>query len=156
MTPLEQFSDTYIGEDPIWEQKPINKLLWRGSTTGAEFMKGTNWESSQRARLHLKSHLTQGRVSVLVKDEVKPRELKSLNQRLMDTSFSGGPVQCDPTTCEYMKTHLNFAKTMGLEDSYQVGFVFFFLEYPLFFLSCLLFSFFSSWVPIEKFHLREN
>lgn len=29
-TPLEQYSETYIGYEPPWEQKSQNKLLWRG------------------------------------------------------------------------------------------------------------------------------
>ena len=29
-TPLEQYSDTYMGYDPPWESKSQNKLLWRG------------------------------------------------------------------------------------------------------------------------------
>lgn len=29
-TPLEQYSDSYIGHDPAWESKQYNKLLWRG------------------------------------------------------------------------------------------------------------------------------
>ncbi len=88
-------------------------------------MKGVNWQSSQRARLHLTTHQTEGRVKVLIEDKdgstvVEERELSELNRRIMDTSFSGGPVQCDPETCEYMRTHLKFAGTMGLDDSYQV------------------------------------
>lgn len=31
VTPLEQYSETYVGYDPPWEAKSRNKLLWRGS-----------------------------------------------------------------------------------------------------------------------------
>ncbi|EGG11221.1 family 90 glycosyltransferase [Melampsora larici-populina 98AG31] len=130
VTPLEQFSDTYIGDDPSWNSKKLNKLLWRGSTTGAEFMKGIDWKSSQRSRLHFISHENKitnqpDRLKVLVEDSktkevnVLDRELKRLNDRFMDTSFSGGPVQCDPETCDYMRSHIQFAHTMGLDESYQ-------------------------------------
>ncbi|KAA1086937.1 Pfam:DUF821 [Puccinia graminis f. sp. tritici] len=40
LVPLFTFAkttDTYIGDDPEWSKKKITKLLWRGSTTGAEF-----------------------------------------------------------------------------------------------------------------------
>ncbi|KAH9809072.1 family 90 glycosyltransferase [Melampsora americana] len=130
VTPLEQFSDTYIGDDPNWKQKKLNKLLWRGSTTGAEFMKGIDWKSSQRSRLHFISHednitTKDTKLKVLVENpktkevEVLDRSLKELNLRFMDTSFSGGPVQCDPETCDYMRSHIQFAHTMGLDESYQ-------------------------------------
>ena len=32
VTPLEQYSETYVGYDPPWESKSKNKLLWRGSS----------------------------------------------------------------------------------------------------------------------------
>lgn len=31
VTPLEQYSESYIGYDPPWEQKSQNRLLWRGT-----------------------------------------------------------------------------------------------------------------------------
>ncbi|CAH7676894.1 family 90 glycosyltransferase [Phakopsora pachyrhizi] len=135
VTPLEQYSDTYIGDDPIWSQKTINKLLWRGSTTGVEFKKGYDWKESQRARLHFMSHLKDHSsltskqedqmrlVKILGADlrETEEFEVKAevLNQRFMDTSFSGGPVQCDPETCEIMKKVIKFESTMGLDESYK-------------------------------------
>jgi hypothetical protein len=38
-TPLEQYWDSYEGYDPVWELKTQNRLLWRGTTTGADFSK---------------------------------------------------------------------------------------------------------------------
>lgn len=40
---------------------------------------------------------------------------------LKDTSFSGGPVQCDALTCEAMSREIEFAPIQGLNESYQVG-----------------------------------
>jgi len=123
VTPLEQYSDTYIGNDPDWALKKIPKLLWRGSTTGAEFKTGVEWKDSQRARLHIMAHQQNGSVHVLSPDDsltrVSAKETQSLNHRLLDVSFSGGPVQCDPPTCDYMSKTLQFAGTMGLDESYQ-------------------------------------
>ncbi|MBW0550226.1 hypothetical protein O181_089941 [Austropuccinia psidii MF-1] len=120
--PLEQYSDTYIGNDPVWSKKTINKLLWRGSTTGAEFKKGFKWRESQRARLHFLTHKTDGKVQVLSpsnQTKLIERDLAQLNQKLMDTSFSGRAVQCDPETCQHLSQIINFAPTMGLDESYQ-------------------------------------
>jgi hypothetical protein len=124
VTPLEQYSDTYIGDDPEWSKKKISKLLWRGSTTGAEFRSDVDWRASQRARLHLMAHHSNGSTHILSPDDsltrIVSKDVESLNHKLLDVSFSGGPVQCDPVTCEYMHTHLKFAGTMGLDESYQV------------------------------------
>lgn len=123
VTPLEQYSDTYIGDDPDWKYKKVSKLLWRGSTTGAEFKAGYKWEDSQRARLHLMSHRTDGRINVLNSQDRSTETLnlnrKDINSLFMDTSFSGGPVQCDPDTCQLMDQIFDFAPTMGLDESYQ-------------------------------------
>ncbi|EFP88072.2 uncharacterized protein PGTG_12519 [Puccinia graminis f. sp. tritici CRL 75-36-700-3] len=123
VTPLEQYSDTYIGDDPEWSKKKITKLLWRGSTTGAEFRSDVDWRASQRARLHLMAHHSNGSTHILSPDDsltrIVSKDIESLNHKLLDVSFSGGPVQCDPVTCEYMHTHLKFAGTMGLDESYQ-------------------------------------
>ena len=124
-TPLEQYSDTYIGFDPEWAEKKNNKLLWRGSTTGAEFAKNVEWKLSQRARLHFMGHEKDGKKHVLWADakESKMRvndfNITALNDEYMDLAFSGHPVQCDPETCKVMDKIIDFAPTMGLDESYQ-------------------------------------
>ena len=124
-TPLEQYSDTYIGNDPVWEDKTINKLLWRGSTTGAEFREDVEWQLSQRARLHFLGHETTGKKHVLWADKKESKmrvsdfEIAALNKEFMDVSFAGHPVQCDPETCALMEELIDFAGLMGLDDSYQ-------------------------------------
>lgn len=117
-TPLEQYSPTYIGDDPEWEGKSINKLLWRGSTTGAEFAKNVEWKLSQRARLHFMGHEKEGNKHVLWADKKESKmrvddfATKALNDEYMDVSFSGHPVQCDEETCEIMDKIIEFAPTM--------------------------------------------
>jgi len=117
-TPLEQYSDFYIGYDPVWDEKLNNKLLWRGSTTGAEFAKGVEWQLSQRARLHFMSHETNGIKKVLWADKKESKmkvddfNIKELNELYMDVAFSGVPVQCDDETCKVMEKIIDFAPTM--------------------------------------------
>lgn len=36
-TPLEQYSETYTGYEPPWDQKSHNKLLWRGKSHTFDF-----------------------------------------------------------------------------------------------------------------------
>lgn len=125
VTPLEQYSDTYIGYDPDWGSKPYNKLLWRGSTTGVDFEEDVDWRASQRSRLHFMTHETTGKKVVLLAEkegEMREDEMSigAMNKAYMDASFSGGPVQCDPVTCAWMSKNVDFKATMGLDESYRV------------------------------------
>ncbi|SGZ26582.1 BQ5605_C024g09945 [Microbotryum silenes-dioicae] len=106
-----------------------NKLMWRGSTTGAEFAVGYDWRSSQRARLHFLTNDLKGQKNVLISEEEGPikeemMQMHNLNKAQCDVSFSGGPVQCDDETCAIMKEEIEFRPTMGLTDSYKYKYVF--------------------------------
>ncbi|KAK4053925.1 hypothetical protein OIO90_003762 [Microbotryomycetes sp. JL221] len=122
-TPLEQYSDTYVGYEPPWEQKSHNKLLWRGSTTGVEFDKHTPWRQSQRARLHFLSQNMDGEKPVIFSQGSAVKEanlsIAEMNHLYMDMAFSGEPAQCDPETCEVMRKDIRFKSLIGLEDSNQ-------------------------------------
>ncbi|BGP16351.1 hypothetical protein JCM10213_004892 [Rhodosporidiobolus nylandii] len=128
VTPLEQYSDTYIGYDPDWEKKEHNKLMWRGSTTGIDFYVTNDWKNSQRARLHFTANEKQGTKDVLYAEgdgavAEKTFNTDGLNRAFMDISFAGGPVQCDPETCAIMNELIDFKDTMGLNDAYQYKYV---------------------------------
>lgn len=117
-TPLEQYSPTYIGDFLPWEQMPINKLLWRGSTTGSENVKHVDWQASQRARMHFMTHETQGEREVMWADEQGNARLakfpvKLLNEYGFDAAFAGEPLQCDEETCKLMEEIIDFEETMG-------------------------------------------
>lgn len=125
VTPLEQYSDSYIGYDPDWEKKTLNKLMWRGSTTGIDFYEEHDWKNSQRARLHFLANEKRGTKDVLYAEEDGPiaekrYNVNGLNRAYMDVAFAGGPVQCDPPTCALMSQMIEFRDTMGLNDAYQV------------------------------------
>lgn len=125
VTPLEQYSDSYIGYDPDWEKKTINKLMWRGSTTGIDFYVQNDWKNSQRARLHFLTNEKKGTKDVLWAEGDGPIAEKQyntngLNRAYMDVAFAGGPVQCDEETCKVMSDLIEFRSTMGLNEAYQV------------------------------------
>ncbi|BGP40133.1 hypothetical protein JCM10450v2_004112 [Rhodotorula kratochvilovae] len=128
VTPLEQYSDSYIGYDPDWEKKTNNKLMWRGSTTGIDFYVQNDWKNSQRARLHFLTNEKEGSKDVLWADNDGPVAetnylVNGLNRAYMDVSFAGGPVQCDEETCKVMSDLIEFKPTMGLNDAYQYKYV---------------------------------
>ena len=81
------------------------------------------WKKSQRARLHFMSHEKNKMRNVMWADkDGSIREtnfsMAILNNRYMDTSFSGSPAQCDPETCELLDATVEFAPTQGLDESY--------------------------------------
>lgn len=120
-TPLEQYAPVYIGDQPDWKDKPENKLLWRGSTTGAENVKHVDWQASQRSRLHFMSHEKTGSKKVLWADEdgiarEETFNVKEMNEQWLDMSFAGEPVQCDEETCEVMQELIDFAPIMVRRD----------------------------------------
>ena len=53
ITPLEQYYYE-VGHDVEWKEKPLHRLLWRGSTTGSRYNRETLWRPSQRSRLNLR------------------------------------------------------------------------------------------------------
>jgi hypothetical protein len=48
--PVDQY-DYRLGEDPEWEDKLYDKVVWRGSTTGADLNVEHHRRFSQRVRL---------------------------------------------------------------------------------------------------------
>lgn len=121
-TPLEQYSDSYIGYDPPWESKPNNRLLWRGSMTGSDFIVDKPWRLSQRARIHFMAKENEGHREVMWTgaDEVAQVSnftTESLNQLYLDTKFSGVPAQCDEVTCKLMDSEMS--RLVGLDESLQ-------------------------------------
>jgi hypothetical protein len=100
--------------DPTWEEKPFDRLVWRGQTSGPLFDEGTAWRSSHRARLHILSHQEDGSRKIAVSDEndvIKEVEIPNyqLNPLFLDTGFVGPPVQCveEDGTCDEMKKVFN-------------------------------------------------
>ncbi|KDE09281.1 hypothetical protein MVLG_00599 [Microbotryum lychnidis-dioicae p1A1 Lamole] len=121
VTPMEQWAENYKEYEPPWEGKSENKLLWRGSTTGAEFDRHTPWRNSQRARLHMMSQYMDGSKEVLWATDDKMHRgnftIEDMNHLYMDTFFSGQPAQCDPETCEWLRKNFHFKPTIGIEES---------------------------------------
>ena len=120
VTPLEQYDDDYKEYDPPFAEKTIDKLLWRGSTTGTEFRVGYDWEKSQRSRLHFMSLETEGTTELMWSNhgklEMMNASKKAVNEKYLDTRYSGSPAQCDEVTCKIMEEKIDFAPTMGLEQ----------------------------------------
>ncbi|QRW17661.1 glycosyltransferase family 90 protein [Rhizoctonia solani] len=127
--PIEQFTED-VGVDPAWNDKPYDKVLWRGSNTGILFSETMPWNLSQRARLIKLTNEKEGVRSVLRPLEPeraigKPVEEKSkeLNERLMDVAFAGSPIQCEEPVCTEMKKIFEYRGHMGWSDANKYKYI---------------------------------
>lgn len=130
LTPLEQYRDTE-GWDAVWEKKLFNRAVWRGSTTGIWFDRGTWWRRSQRVRLYFLSKDKTGSQktrfdgvgveSQVGKESIVEREVKNevLMNRYLDFAFSGKQNQCTQKdgTCDALKKVFEFERAMGWNEA---------------------------------------
>jgi hypothetical protein len=130
LTPLEQFKDREP-YDPEWELKPHNKAVWRGSTTGVWFDRGTWWRSSQRVRLWFmgKDRLgtknvrfsTEGLETKLGVESLIEKKVPTMDlmERYVDFAFTGREGQCsvEDGSCEAVKKLFDFQRTFGWNEA---------------------------------------
>ncbi|GAA5909994.1 uncharacterized protein JCM6883_000517 [Sporobolomyces salmoneus] len=130
LTPLEQYWDREP-YDPTWEEKPYNKAVWRGSTTGVWFDRGTWWRNSQRVRLWFMGKDSSGSKNVrfstegletpigvenLVEKQVPTQDLM---ERYVDFAFTGREGQCsvEDGSCEAVRKLFDFQRTFGWNEA---------------------------------------
>jgi len=102
-TPLEAYENATSASAKAkytpWEEKTINKLFWRGSSTGDSYSRRKNydWRESHRPRLHLMVQEKEGERGVWVqrgKEWVKEMWGRGkLNEVYMDVGLTGVPHQ---------------------------------------------------------------
>ncbi|XAO24787.1 hypothetical protein I312_103593 [Cryptococcus bacillisporus CA1280] len=116
-----------------WNEKTIDKLFWRGSSTGDSYSKrpnGLTWRQSHRPRLALKTQATEGEEDVWVQRgktwEKETWSVARLNEAYMDIGLTGGPHQCkkEDGTCDEMKQEIIFKDRVAPEDSAKYKYVF--------------------------------
>ena len=121
----EQF-DIEAPHDPTWEERPFDRLVWRGQTSGPQWDKGSAWISSQRSRLHLLSHAESGTTRIALAhprtEIVQTVEVPNyrLNPLFFDTGMVGPPVQCieaDGTCDEMYEVYEGFDPRMSLDKA---------------------------------------
>ncbi|GAA5975453.1 hypothetical protein JCM11641_004268 [Rhodosporidiobolus odoratus] len=130
LTPLEQYWDIE-SYDPAWENKKSNKAVWRGSTTGVWFDRGTWWRSSQRVRLWFMGKDKAGSRRVRFSGEglETPTGVPSLVERnvstvalmnqYIDFAFTGKAGQCseEDGSCEAVRQLFDFQRPFGWNEA---------------------------------------
>lgn len=102
-----------------WSAKTINKLFWRGSSTGDSYSRRKSnpdydWRKTHRPRLHLMMQAEEGDAEIWLKRgrEWAPEtwSVKKLNAEYMDVGLMGKPHQCNQAdgTCDEMASEIKF------------------------------------------------
>jgi len=110
-TPYGWIEDIYPRtDDPEWDDKLDERLLWRGSNTGMFHADHTRWHGSHRDHLVRLANELNGTVKLLpprpksesVGEGTEVRKAR-LNPAIMDIAFAGDPIACDPKTCDFLE-----------------------------------------------------
>jgi hypothetical protein len=97
-------------DDPEWDDKLDERLVWRGSNTGIWHAEDTRWHESQRARLVQWASDLNGTMSILqpnvsngerVGEGVEFRKAM-VNPAVLDVMFAGNPLSCAPEVCQQL------------------------------------------------------
>lgn len=113
LTPLDFYTNHTVanGQNQYlpWEEKTINKLHWRGHTTGDSFRfrDDYNWRNSHRVRLHTITHAKEGERKIYVKSrrtgqwEMQTWEAGKINEAYTDVGLANKPVQVSTRFAPY-------------------------------------------------------
>lgn len=111
-TPYQWVEDIYPRQnDPEFDTKDDERLLWRGSNTGIHHSAKTRWQGNHRDFLVGFANELHGNMSVLmstvsnVERVGEPREVRKarINPAILDIAFAGVPISCDPATCDHLE-----------------------------------------------------
>ncbi|KXN85628.1 Beta-1,2-xylosyltransferase 1 [Leucoagaricus sp. SymC.cos] len=94
--------------NPEWDDRPDERLSWRGSNTGMWQTAENKWKDSQRPRAVSLTNKMEGEVDVLFPSpnrddptgEGKKVARSKLNPALFDVAFAGAPLQCPEDYCD--------------------------------------------------------
>lgn len=112
-------------QDPHFDAKLDERLLWRGSNTGMFHASSTRWENSHRDFLVRYANDLDGTIDVLTpvgrEDERvgTPKKLKKskINPAFFDIAFSNKPIACSTNICPILEELYPWRPYMGQKDA---------------------------------------
>jgi hypothetical protein len=126
----------FIGElppedNPDWEDRVEERLVWRGSNTGIWHDENTLWRHAHRIRMMEYANNRTGTMTVLPpplsrNDKVgKGEKIKKamFNPAMFDVHFTGGPLNCPPGTCEILERMFDFRRNMNNQQTGKFKYV---------------------------------
>jgi hypothetical protein len=111
--------------DPEWDDKLDERLLWRGTNTGMWHSKTSRWKHSQRDFLVAFTNDLTGTLTVIQPNTTRSqpmepfREVRKsrVNPELMDIAFGGAPSACEYDVCEMMKKIYPFRERQNIKQA---------------------------------------
>ncbi|KAJ6551291.1 glycosyl transferase family 90-domain-containing protein [Mycena capillaripes] len=123
--PYGWLDDIPRSDDPEWDDKIDERVLWRGSSTGISHSANTRWQHSHRISLLRIANDLRGTISILspmkssrepVGDPVEVRKAR-LNPGIMDVAFAGDPIMCDRDTCKYLQKIFPWRRRQTMQEA---------------------------------------
>ena len=122
-TPINWIDDIWRSDDPDFEDKVDERLLWRGTTTGMWASPNSRWRSQQRMRLVQWANEREGAAFVLRPTESRNERIGKgkllskarINPAMMDVTYAEEPHSCDPELCKLIKEEYAFRGRQSLK-----------------------------------------
>ena len=123
--PYEWVEDIPQGDDPPFNDKHDERLLWRGSNTGMFHGPKTRWQASHRDFLVGYTNELEGTLKVLEPNRTRtqpvgePRQVRKahINPALMDIAFAGQPIACAQPTCDLLEKMYPFRERQSIREA---------------------------------------
>lgn len=101
-----------------WDDRPDERLSWRGSNTGMWQTAENRWKDSQRPRTVNLANDLEGEVSVLVPPPKRDDPIgkgfnisrSKINPMFFDIEFAGSPLQCPEEYCPEIESMFDWRK----------------------------------------------
>ncbi|KAE9390087.1 hypothetical protein BT96DRAFT_946375 [Gymnopus androsaceus JB14] len=120
--------------DPDFDEKVDDRLLWRGSNTGIHHSPTSRWQDAHRDKLVRYVSELNGTIDYLVPPKpgyedqpLGPSQTarkSRINPAMMDMGFTGKPSQCHEQTCKLMEQIYDYKKRQSIKDAGSYKYVF--------------------------------
>ncbi|KAF7313801.1 hypothetical protein HMN09_00537400 [Mycena chlorophos] len=130
-TPYGWIDDIPRNDDPPWDEKPDERVLWRGSNTGTHHTAKSRWRTAQRPHLMQLTNDIRGMQTILspnkgraepVGQPITVRKAR-LNPGIFDVAFAGDPMMCDPETCTLLQKIFPWRKRQSVKEAGEYRYV---------------------------------
>ncbi|KAF7377561.1 Beta-1,2-xylosyltransferase 1 [Mycena sanguinolenta] len=112
-------------DDPPWDDKVDERLMWRGSSTGISHNSRTRWHNSHRITLMRVANDLKGTMGILapwknareaVGEPIEVRKAR-VNPGVMDVAFAGDPIMCEGETCKELQKMFPWRRRQSVQES---------------------------------------
>lgn len=125
-------SDLSLEDDPEWDDKPDDRLQWRGRNTGIWMGDDSFWRGSQRIRMmDWANSALHANITILpsrnTKDEAVGGSVEVRKARygpaMVDVAFSAEPLGCTPDVCRDLRSLFEFRQQHTWKQAGQYKYV---------------------------------